>query len=813
MRHHGLIVDSTYHRHRGADGKPGCQHIVSKDDSATIPLKLTLGLMNFTVRRPTQTEADDFLQGRTEAVELSENAPWNPMEHSESPTRALYQALCLWGGTSQTESGEESKAILPGASTVIHEDDIDFQGIKQEETPEAMGQEDHQASAEHDDEDEFVDAATAPKVVFDTVNMKTEQEHFMDTEIIPPKYAPHLDATDGYFFDSTDSIHNSPMFGWAFHLKIDYQTSSPGTVVDDSFLRGDQIEEFLHGQSTDQLFGRGDAFDTLSYAVESSLQHLCDLEGYQPYLAYKPIEVIKRTLDNTTQLNKIEWRYPLRRHQKTRFARQRQRVLHETISTDGFSSGTKDISGNSWLQCFYGCVSHCINVEPLHGKGQFPDAYNDFIRKHGIPSVLRRDLAGEEKSAVVTEINRNLHVKDEWSEAHNQQQNKAELGAVRWLKDHLKIMLARTNAPKWVWIQACEYLANVHNILVHDALSGRTPFSYRMGYPPDISAYLHFRFWQKVLFLDTEDTFPSTKECPGYWLGVADSVGDVLTFKILTADTMRIIYRSVVRPGNDLSKPNLQVTWPKMDADVPRILDNTDDTYPSDLEDHPRLSSDNMELPITQSKRAAKRNQQRTRTRKHKVKWKEVRQFDPTPTTETSTDSETVPNVHHTDEQTTTVPSSTVVSESTSSPSPSPLDPLSRMPDHGATQNEELDTSRLTTKPSDSTSQTVRYPGRKRKKVQRMDLTSSITRFMNFVRYMIPGLFITASTTAFCFPNCNMTFPGPSEIDIDHHFPDMEITPINASLDHLQSCKRVTSGTICAPEKTLRTQTGNLFRF
>ena len=64
-------------------------------------------------------------------------------------------------------------------------------------------------------------------------------------------------------------------------------------------------------------------------------------------------------------------------------------------------------------------------------------------------------------------------------------------------------------------------------------------------------------------------TFPSTKERAGYWLGVCDNVGDLLTFWILTDDTEVVLARSVVRPAEDDKTKNKRVNWdPELDPDA-----------------------------------------------------------------------------------------------------------------------------------------------------------------------------------------------------------------------------------------------------
>ena len=75
------------------------------------------------------------------------------------------------------------------------------------------------------------------------------------------------------------------------------------------------------------------------------------------------------------------------------------------------------------------------------------------------------------------------------------------------------------------------------------------------GVTVDISAYLTFYFNQPVLY-SADNKWPSeSPEKSGRWMGVAHNVGDALTYRILTDDTMKIIYRLAVRP-RDSENPN-----------------------------------------------------------------------------------------------------------------------------------------------------------------------------------------------------------------------------------------------------------------
>ena len=52
--------------------------------------------------------------------------------------------------------------------------------------------------------------------------------------------------------------------------------------------------------------------------------------------------------------------------------------------------------------------------------------YRDFIRDHDAPSALRRDKAREEQSEAVKDINRELLIKDQYTEPYHPQQNPVE---------------------------------------------------------------------------------------------------------------------------------------------------------------------------------------------------------------------------------------------------------------------------------------------------------------------------------------------------------------------------------------------------
>jgi hypothetical protein len=70
-----------------------------------------------------------------------------------------------------------------------------------------------------------------------------------------------------------------------------------------------------------------------------------------------------------------------------------------------------------------------------------------------------------------------------------------------------------------------------------------------VGSTIDISPLLRFHFWEKVYYKCVDTDFPSeSREKVGHIVGISEHCGHAMTWKILTTDTKRIIFRSLVRP-------------------------------------------------------------------------------------------------------------------------------------------------------------------------------------------------------------------------------------------------------------------------
>ena len=290
-----------------------------------------------------------------------------------------------------------------------------------------------------------------------------------------------------------------------------------------------------------------------------------DPQKLRKYLGYRPVDIILKTLQHTTQAARTVMHHPLRRHVKARNEWCNVTRLDEVVSTDSVFSNCASIDhGFHGFQAFFGHTSHSIDVYGFHSKGEFPRIYKDFIREQGAPSILRRDNAKEEKSNEVQDIQRRLLIKDQFSEPYNQQQNLVESCAVRWLKQSTHVLMDKTGAPESIWYLAVKYMADLHDHL-YDKTLNMTPKQMRNGRIPELTPFLQFSFWEPVLYLDQEESWPYSKERAGRWVGVSHNVGDILTYWILDDQSKRILPRSVVRPFHS----NRRAKWDPAFATTP----------------------------------------------------------------------------------------------------------------------------------------------------------------------------------------------------------------------------------------------------
>ena len=218
---------------------------------------------------------------------------------------------------------------------------------------------------------------------------------------------------------------------------------------------------------------------------------------------------------------------------------------------DTIFMNTKCWGGAHDSQIFFGLFSRMMNSFPIPSKEKkhVTKAYQDFCRQEGCPTCLHRDQAPEQMCDEITEWNQRMMIKDTHAEVDHPNQNPVEAECIRILKAGLQGIMTRTSAPKASWPYILKYLCDVNNHCARPMLNWKTPMSVRHGYTPDMSAFLQFQFHEPICF-QVDETSPSTGEVPGHWIGVAENVGDALTYHIWSHKTQNVLQRSVIRTAD-----------------------------------------------------------------------------------------------------------------------------------------------------------------------------------------------------------------------------------------------------------------------
>ena len=149
----------------------------------------------------------------------------------------------------------------------------------------------------------------------------------------------------------------------------------------------------------------------------------------------------------------------------------------------------------------------------------------------------------------------------------------------------------RFAVPASRWFLCMSYICFILNHTVDPNLGDGTMTPHMMATfeQSDISPILCFHFWQPVYCLQDASLqhFPSeSKEIRGRFVGIAEHIGHVMTFLILTDYTLELIARSVVRPTTNADTINLR-------QEPQDIIDHFDTKHVLDRV-HTRLDSDGI---------------------------------------------------------------------------------------------------------------------------------------------------------------------------------------------------------------------------
>jgi len=284
-------------------------------------------------------------------------------------------------------------------------------------------------------------------------------------------------------------------------------------------------------------------------------------EELRPYFLYVSAEKVKRTFESTTQhASTVVSGAHLQQTMKSPFPMSNVRRRNEPVCTDTIFADVPavDTNGQTCGQLFIGRKSLAAAVQGMRSKSEYPNALEDHIREWGAMDKIISDCAPEESEPRVQAILRAYMIEQWRSEPHYQHQNFCER---RWgqIKRYTNWLMNWRNVPEDCWLLALEYVIDVMNHTAEESLKYRTPMEVLTGTTPDISKIPTFVFFDVVYTHRYKDKNFSgqigsegTSEIRGHFVGFSDGIGHALTFKVLTSDTRKIIYRSRVR----LSKEN-----------------------------------------------------------------------------------------------------------------------------------------------------------------------------------------------------------------------------------------------------------------
>ena len=107
-------------------------------------------------------------------------------------------------------------------------------------------------------------------------------------------------------------------------------------------------------------------------------------------------------------------------------------------------------------------------------------------------------------------------------------------------------LLDHSGSPAYTWLLCLLYVCFLLNHTFSKHI-GTIPMQAATGSTPDISPLLRFQWWEPVYFKEDDSDFPSdSREHRGQFIGISENVGHIMTFKILTDDTLKIVHRSNV---------------------------------------------------------------------------------------------------------------------------------------------------------------------------------------------------------------------------------------------------------------------------
>ena len=289
-----------------------------------------------------------------------------------------------------------------------------------------------------------------------------------------------------------------------------------------------------------------------------------DFGQLRRYFLWSPAEIIKKAFECTTHTATASTDAPFRHHAKSRNPDHNVPRRLEPATTEYIYSDTPAVaSGVTGYQLFIGRKTRVADVYPAKSTKSFSKTLLDNIRERGAMDQLISDSAPDEVSNKVKDILRSLLISKYQSSPGDQHQDYAE-NQWQYIKQQTNNAMNCTGAPAFAWLLAIMYVCYIMNRIAVEGSDFETPLFCLTGQRPDISMIFLFYFWQPVYYTarNMDKPFPSsTLEEKGRFVGLSENVGDVMTFKVLTASN-KVVNTRYVRAAQS-GELNWRVEAPK----------------------------------------------------------------------------------------------------------------------------------------------------------------------------------------------------------------------------------------------------------
>jgi hypothetical protein len=295
-----------------------------------------------------------------------------------------------------------------------------------------------------------------------------------------------------------------------------------------------------------------------------------DYAALRPLFGWLSTDIIQKTFEKTTQYARLPTGTMLKRTFQSPNPALNVHRRNESVACDIVYADVPAVDdGSEAAVIFTGTETQVTDIYGIKTDKQFVNTLEDNIRQRGAPNKLISDRAQVEISKKVLDILRTFCIGDWQSEPYQQQQNPSER-RYQTVKNAANRIMDRTGAPSNTWLLCLMYVCYLLNH-TYNATTGSVPLQHLTGVTVDISPLLRFHFWQKVYYKKADSSFPSeSSEGIGHIVGISENCGHAMTWKVLTIDTNKIIYRSLVRPFSD-SDLNIRADLPGGEDDAPLL--------------------------------------------------------------------------------------------------------------------------------------------------------------------------------------------------------------------------------------------------